>query len=170
MDIVETDRSEREAVRTLLEAAFPTAEEADLVAALRSSPAYDESLDLVATEDGTVTGHVLFSRLRIPGTTSPESHLVLAPLAVAPGHQGDGIGSALVREGLDRAREQGYESVLLHGSPAYYGRFGFERADRYGLENPFDLPDEDFQALERRSGALDGATGPVSYPGPFEQL
>lgn len=157
-------------VESLLRAAFPTADEADLVAALRDDPAHVADLDLVAVDGGTVVGHVLFTRVVVPGTDRPDAHLVLAPLSVRPARQGEGIGSTLVREGLARARERGFGSVVLHGSTAYYPRFGFEPAVPAGLENPFDLPDEDFMACELRPGALAGADGPVRYPAPFQRL
>lgn len=156
-------------IATLLVDAFPTPDEANLVERLRESTAYVEELALVGVEDETVIGHVLFSTLEIPGTDDPEMHLTLAPVAVRPAHQGEGSGSRLIRHGLDRARELGYGSVLLHGSPAFYPRFGFVAASTFGLDNPFALPDEDFMALELRPDALAGARGDVSYPEPFEE-
>jgi putative acetyltransferase len=170
MHVTDASPADRTAIGALLEAAFPSDDEAALVAALRATPAYDPALELVAIEAGTVVGHVLFSTVTIPGTERPDRHLVLAPLAVRPSRQGEGVGSALVRAGLDRAGDRGFGSVVLHGAPGYYGRFGFERADGFGLENPFDLPDADFQAVELRDGALAGAAGPVHYPAPFERL
>ena len=162
--------SDREGVHALLTAAFASDDEARLVAAGRRSPAYDGDLALAATVDGDLVGYVLFPRVTVPGTDRPGGHLTLAPVAVRPSRQGEGLGSELVGVGLDRARGRRYGSVLLHGAPAFYRRFGFARAGEFGLENPFDLPDGDFQALELRPGALDGATGEVTYPQPFEAL
>lgn len=170
MDVIEVGQARRPETRAVVEAAFETADEARLVDALRATDRYEPRLDLAAVLEGDVLGHLAFTRLAIPGTARPDGHLVLAPVAVRPSLQGEGLGTALVREGLDRAKDLGYGSVLLHGWPRFYRRFGFERAGRFGLENPFDLPDEDFMALELRAGALAGAAGPVDYPGPFEAL
>lgn len=158
---------DRSAVRAVHAAAFPTGDEAALVDALRNDPGYVPDLSLLARVDGAVVGHVLFSEV---GVSGPASALTLAPVAVAPDHQGRGIGSQLVRAGLDRARDLGYDLVFLHGSPRFYVRFGFEPAVPAGFENPFDLPDPDFQVCELTPGALDEAGSELDYPAAFERL
>lgn len=169
-------------VRLVVTAAFDTPEEARLVDALRASPAFVPDLSLVAVDDAAelpdgvgeggddaVVGHVMLTRVSVvrhPGVDA----LVLAPLAVAPEQQGRGIGSTLVRESLLRAREAGADLVVLHGSPAFYPRFGFEPAGAVGLSNPFATPPAEFMARELRSGVLDLVEGPLSYPAAFEAL
>lgn len=152
--------------------AFPGDDEAWLVDTLRDGETFDPRRSLVAEdgENGRPVGHVLFTTVEIPGTETPEEHLVLAPVAVVPERQGEGIGSRLIEVGLQRARELGYGSVVLHGSTRFYPRFGFRTASEFGLVNPFDHPDENFMALELRSGALGGATGEVVYPEAFFEL
>ncbi|CAH0340725.1 N-acetyltransferase [Rhizobium sp. CECT 9324] len=100
------------------------------------------TLSLVADEAGEILGHVAFSPVSIAG--GDEGWYGLGPISVAPAHQGKGIGSRLVSEGLDRLRTLGAAGCVLLGDPAYYGRFGF-RLD-HGLVLP-DVPPGHFQAL-----------------------
>jgi putative acetyltransferase len=114
-----------------------------------------------------VVGHVLFAPVRVGDAGEA---LVLAPLAVAPGRQGEGIGSRLVREGLERARDLGYRVVVLHGAPGFYRRFGFRPAGRYAIENPEETPPEEFMVLALVPGALASVEGAVRYPAAFEAV
>jgi putative acetyltransferase len=97
-------------------------------------------------------------------TTSTEavSAVALAPVAVDPAHQRQGIGSRLIQRGLELLRNQGEKIVIVVGHPAYYPRFGFSTLSAEGLESPF--PREAFMALELTVGALDGIRGSVVYP------
>ncbi|WP_440988995.1 GNAT family N-acetyltransferase [Haloarchaeobius baliensis] len=159
--------ADRAAVEAIHRTAFPTDDEADLVAALRESDAFVPELSIVAEDDGRIVGHVLFTEVTVAGT---DAALTLAPVAVHPDRQGEGTGSRLIRHGLDACREAGYELVVLHGDPAFYGRFGFEPATPYGLEHPFDLPDEAFQVLwlvDDVAGRIDGR---VTYDAAFGEL
>ena len=126
-------------VRFLLRAAFSTDLESKLVDALRSNGKAVFSLVSVCGED--VLGHILFS----PVTTSPPGDakgLGLAPLAVLPIVQSQGIGSNLILAGLQLCRNSGYDYCVVLGSPEYYHRFGFESANEYGLENEYGAGDE----------------------------
>ena len=121
---------DREAVKRLLLAAFPTSDEARLVERLRGDG--DAVLSLVAVEAGAVVGHVLFSRLRAPAAA-----LALAPLVVAAGCRRRGIGARLVEAGLDRAKREGWRAVIVLGDPAYYSRFGFRPEAVRGMASPY---------------------------------
>lgn len=154
---------DRDALRAIHLRAFPTAVEADLVDALRGGFI---RLSLVAETEGRVVGHILFSDLTIVG--SRVSALALAPLAVTPEHQRRGIGSDLVRRGLDECRRAGFDCVIVLGEPAFYGRFGFSAAKAARLESPY--AGEYFQAIELTPGALDGVAGRVEYAPPFADL
>jgi len=90
----------------------------------------------------------------------------LAPAAVLPAHQGRGIGSALIRRGLEQCRSAGYGAVVVLGEPRYYSRFGFSRAAGRGLSNEYGAHDE-FMVMELRAGALDGISGLVRYAPEF---
>jgi putative acetyltransferase len=94
--------------------------------------------------------------------------LALAPMAVHPEFQNQGIGSRLVMEGLERYRSLGHRIVVVLGHPKYYPRFGFTSARAKGLEAPFPVPDEAFMVAELVPGGLDTVSGMTVYPAPFE--
>ena len=127
-------------MRAVVAAAFGQDDEADLVEALHA--AGDAAIALVAEQDGAVVGHVLFSPMR-----SPERCLGLAPVSVTPAHQGSGIGSTLIRAGLERAREEGWRGVFVLGHAGYYPRFGFSPEIARGFASPFAGPHFMFLAL-----------------------
>jgi putative acetyltransferase len=159
--------TDRAAVHAVNAAAFPTPLEADLVDALRRQAHL--LISLVAERDGAILGHILFSPVTLEGR--PDLRLMgLAPMAVAPGHQRSGIGSALVRAGLDECRQLGFSAVVVLGHPEYYPRFGFTPAVRYGLRSEYDVPDEVFMAMELVPGALRDAPGTIKYHPAFSSV
>jgi len=161
MNIRDETRDDLVAVRQVLEAAFGQPAEADLVEALRQSG--DAVISLVAEADGQVVGQVLFSTLQAPGRC-----IALAPVSVLPGRQNQGIGSALVRHGLTRARSDGWQAVFLLGDPQFYGRFGFGAAIADKFETPY--PKAYVQALELTPGALQRRSGALVYAPAFLAL
>lgn len=150
-------------VRNVNAAAFGRAAEADLVDALRAGGF--TLVSLVAVDGQTVVGHILFSRLRIESEDASVDAVALAPLSVLPAVQRQGIGSALVREGLERCRLAGESVVVVVGHPGFYPRFGFSVALTADLESGY--AGESFMALELTPSALDGVSGSVVYPPPF---
>jgi putative acetyltransferase len=163
-DEAETDRR---AIHALNRAAFGGAAEADLVDALREQ--VDPLISLVAEEGGTIVGHIMFSPVDLPG--HPAVRIMgLAPMAVSPACQGPGIGSALVRAGLERCRELGAGAVVVLGHPDYYPRFGFSRASTFGIGCPYDAPEEALMVIELQAGQLEGALGTVHFHGAFDGL
>ena len=159
---VETD-ADHSAIRHVNEAAFGTSEEADLVDALRTQGVVLASV--VAELEGEVVGHILFSRMSIENGTTAIPAVALAPMAVAPHHQRQGIGGRLIRHGLATLRRLDERIVLVVGHPTYYPRFGFSSERARSLEHPF--PAEAFMALELTPGALEGIRGSVRYPRAF---
>ena len=150
--------------------AFGGESEARLVEELRGSTDFVKKLSLVAVRYTKVVGHLLFSPIAIKARTVAFSALALAPMAVHPEFQRQGIGSELLREGLDCCRILGHRVVVVVGHPNYYPRFGFISAKARGLEVPFAVPDKAFMALELTAGALDGISGMVTYPPAFEEV
>ncbi len=131
-------------VRAVNLAAFEQPGEATVVDRLREGcPDYHS---LVARIGQRVVGHILFTPARIVLSIGQTVEgMGLAPLAVHPELQGRGIGSALCREGLSWIKHEGWPFVIVLGHPAYYPRFGFEPADRYGITCAFaDVPPEAF--------------------------
>lgn len=151
-------------VRAVNLAAFETAEEADLVDALRADAgAWIDGLSMVAeTTGGELVGHALFTRCHVDGRPA----LALAPCAVLPEHQGTGAGSAAIRAGLEAARAMGENLVLVLGHPGYYPRFGFTPASGFGVRAPMEVPDEAMMALSL-DPARETPRGTIEYPAPF---
>jgi putative acetyltransferase len=133
------------AIRHVIQTAFGRAAEADLVDALRRNGR--TMLSLVAEDNGRIIGHIMFSPVVIE-TAEGESHGAgLAPLAVWPERQNEGIGSQLVEEGLAECRRTGIPFVMVLGHPQYYPRFGFVPASRFKIKGEYDVADEVFMAL-----------------------
>jgi putative acetyltransferase len=153
------------AIRRAHEEAFGRLAEADLVDALRARG--KATLSLVAVRGERVVGHVLFSAVTIEAGDEVTAALGLGPMAVLPAHQRAGVGSLLVRAGLEACRRAGHGSVVVLGHPEYYPRFGFVPAARHGLAWEHPAPDEVFMVLELRPGALTGAGGIVRYEPEF---
>jgi len=154
-------------VRGVNLAAFETPAEADLVDALRAQAR--PLVSLIAEEQGAIVGHIVFSPVTLPG--QPALALMgLAPMAVAPARQRAGIGSALVRAGLEACRRLPADAVVVLGHPEYYPRFGFAPGVLTGLGCEYDVPAQAFMALELRPGALRGVTGTVQYHAAFASL
>jgi putative acetyltransferase len=149
-------------------AAFGHSAEADLVDALRRRGVV--TLSLVATEGGQVIGHILFTPITIEAENDMHTATALGPLAVLPLHQNKGIGSRLVRVGLDALREARHGVVIVLGHAAYYPRFGFVPASRHGIRWDRDVPDDVFMVVELLPGALDGVGGVVHYQPEFADL
>ena len=155
------------AIRRVLEATFPTAAEARLVDRLRAGGHL--WISLVAEEDESVVGHIAFSPVRIDGQAVEEHGVGLAPVAVLPDDQRRGIGSRLIREGLAACERAGYGFVVVLGEPAFYRRFGFDRADRRGLGNEYGV-DLAFMVLELRNHAIPARGGVVRYGPEFGEF
>ncbi len=162
--------TDRPAIFRVVREAFGRDDEARLVDALRTSDAFIPELSLVALDETAIVGHVLFTRIAIRDGDASHPGLALAPVAVAPSHQGKGIGSALIRRGLEEAGARGHGVVIVVGHPEYYPRFGFVPAHARGIRAPFPVNDRSFLALALRPGALDGVRGIVEYAAPFRRV
>jgi putative acetyltransferase len=148
-------------------AAFETNTEADLVDALRAQA--KPIVSLVAEDGDAIVGHILFSPVTL--IAHPELHIIgLAPMAVMPARQRQGIGSALIHEGLRRCRALGFDVVIVLGHPEYYPRFGFTPASHFGLGCEYEVPEEVFMVLELEQGALQGKAGTIRYHSAFASV
>ena len=152
-----------QAIYAIYVAAFGQSAEADLVRNMESDG--DLILSLTAYNDEPA-GHIAYSHLVLHETSSIKA-CVLAPLAVAPAFQKQGIAAALVRHSLKRLTESGYDLVVVLGEPHYYGRFGFDPKLAENLKTPYDGPYLQALAL---SDIGKGAHGPVSYARAFAEL
>ena len=154
-------------MRDVVTRAFEDSLVADLAEALQDAPAGAAGMSYVAEADGAVVGHVQLTRSWLDAPSRLVEVLVLSPLAVAPERQRRGIGSALVRHALHQAEQAGAPLVFLEGSPAYYPRFGFQRASRFGFTAPsVRIPDIAFQVV-RLAAYRPWMTGAVVYAEQF---
>ena len=152
-------------VRRVNELAFEQPAEANLVERLQQ--ACEESLSLVADDHGVV-GHILFTPVVIESAGRRVAGMGLAPMAVLPDRQRRGIGSQLVRQGLQMLRERGCPFVVVVGHPEYYPRFGFERASVHGLKSQWDgVPDAAFMVLKLDPQAMANVSGVARYRDEF---
>ena len=166
MTSIARERPEQRAeVLALNRVVFKGEEEARIIGALTRDGL--DVLSLVAMNDGKISGHILFSQLDVEVDGRKIVAAALAPMAVLPDYQGRGIGTALVRRGLQLLTEQGLEAVIVLGHIDFYPRFGFLPSLARHLASPFQGMDA-FMAMELRAGALQGASGTCLYPAAFE--
>jgi putative acetyltransferase len=152
------------AVRAVNRAAFEGPVEADLVDRLRADR--DLVLSLVAERAGQVVGYCGFSRLRVDVTGKAMPAVSLAPVAVLPVWQRQGIGERMVEEGIARLKALSETLIFVLGAPAFYSRFGFSRSAAAAFHTPYDGPY--MQALPLSHDAP--VRGHVGYPSAFASL
>ncbi len=164
IEIREEQTGDADSIRHLNMEAFGQLQEAQLVDALRND--CSDLLSLVAVDGQDIVGHILFS----PAFLGDVRGMGLAPMAVIPARQRDGIGSELVRAGLAKLEERGCPFVIVLGHPDYYPRFGFERASARGVRCEWDVPDEVFMLLVLDEITMSGVSGLARYRPEFAQV
>jgi len=148
--------------------AFGQPTEAKIVDRLRKR--CPDILSLVAVDNRSIVGHLLFSPVIIEDAGAKSVGMGLAPMAVLPGHQRQGIGSILVRKGLQLLGDRGCPYVIVLGHPEFYPRFGFEPASKYGIACQWPgVPDEAFMVLELMHNALANTKGTARYRDEFNE-
>ena len=152
---------DRDAIYSVNEQAFGQDNESKLIDTLRNHGAL--TISLVAIQDNEIIGHIAFSPVIIESEGSSFKALSLAPMAVLPEYQRKGIGSQLVRAGIEECRRLGHDILVLVGHPEYYPRFGFVPAQPKGVVCEFEVPEEAWMILEVRDGALAGRTGKAAF-------
>lgn len=144
--------------------------ESRLVERIRASAQFIPELSLVAETDQKIVGHLLLSKAVTVDRQRGVEHavIVLAPIAVSPGYEKQGIGSRLIAEGIHRTKQLGYGVILLIGHPSYYPKFGFKPARNYGYElTQFQVSDDVFMVCEVIVGQLKVCAGELQYPQSF---
>ena len=147
--------------------AFGQNQEADIVDQLRQN--CNDLLSLVAILKSQVVGHILFSPATIEGQGRNFSGMALAPMAVLPKYQKQGIGSELVRAGISKLKNRRCPFVLVLGHAEYYPRFGFEPASLYGIRSQWEVPDEAFMMLVLSEAEMKGISGVAKYRQEFDE-
>lgn len=156
------------AVQALNRAAFAGEAEAKLVAQLHEEK--HTILSLVCEVDSEIVGHIHFSKGSIETVEGVYPAAALGPMCVVPRMQKQGIGGALILEGLAKLHDRGVPGVCLLGHPSYYPQFGFMPAFQFGIQSDFYPPQEVFMAMELESGGLANRAGIFRYAPPFYSL
>ena len=160
--------TDKEQIYLINTRAFNTDEEARLVNALRDN--VREYISLVAEIDNTVVAYILFTQVSLTGDHSGLKLLGLAPMAVLPEYQRQGIGSALVKYGLEQCKSRGYDAIVVLGHPGFYPKFGFTPARDFGIGSEYDVPSEVFMIKELTPGCLKGQQGVIKYHDLFNSM
>lgn len=158
MDIRNSTAAELNDIQALHRQAFGEAE-GEIVSklALDLIEQEESAHSWVATDSGGIIGHLLFSPVKIVGSTQVDA-VILAPLAVTASKQKQGVGRQLVEHCLKALTAEGVQAVFVLGDPAYYGRFGFNTKHQVSAPYPLPYP-EAWQALELTPDVLSGVTG-----------
>ena len=167
LEIRQENKNDYEQVYNVVKTAFENAEhsdgnEQDLVNDLRKSDSFIPELSLVAVKDNKIVGHILFTKIKI----GKYEELALAPLAVLPKYQRQGIGKKLIKTGHKIAKELGYNYSIVLGSEKYYPKFGYISAIEYGIKAPFEVPNENFMAIKLKDTEVE-IKGTVQYAKEF---
>jgi putative acetyltransferase len=144
-------------------------EVASFVERIRASEHFIPELALVAADSSGVIAHVMLSWVGVEGGSRPRI-LNLTPMSVRPDRQRMGVGARVIRFALERAEDAGEPAVMVEGIPAYYPRFGFERASALGFIAPHPtIPDAAFM-LRRLAAYRPDIAGRIVYPPAFDVL
>lgn len=163
LEIRQENMNDYEQVYNVIKTAFEKAEhsdgnEQDLVVALRKSNSFIPELSLVAVDENKIIGYILFTKIKIGNSIE----LALAPLAVLPEYQRKGIGTMLIKEGHEIARQLNYNYSIVLGSNKYYPRLGYISASKYNIKAPFDVENDYFMAIKLNENAK-AISGIVEY-------
>ncbi|MDH0660438.1 N-acetyltransferase [Empedobacter sp. GD03865] len=174
MNIRKEEEKDYNQVFELIEKAFENEEYSDhreqfLVERLRNSDSFVPDLSLVCEMNEMIVGYILLTKIKIKHSDFSYDSLALAPVAVLPNYQGNGIGGHLIEFAHKKARELGFESIILLGHPTYYPKFGYRKVSDFDIQLPFEVPDENCMAIELVEDALKNINGMVEYPKEFYQ-
>ena len=153
------------AVREVNRRAFGQDQESNIVDALRTNGG--ALLSLVATVNGQVAGHIMYSPLTVAENVNG---VALGPMAVVPEYQRQGIGTKLIEAGNRKIKDAGYPFIIVVGHAEYYPRFGFRPAIEYGIKCEWDIPDEVFMLLVLNEAKMQGASGLAKYRHEFSTI
>ncbi|UZR97512.1 GNAT family N-acetyltransferase [Chondrinema litorale] len=163
---------DHKAVFELIEKAFKDEAYSDhteqfLVERLRKSKAFVPALSILTEVDNKIVGHILLTKVKIKNGDEEFDSLALAPVSVLPDYQRKGVGKKLIEQAHQKAKELGFQSVLVLGHEEYYPKFGYQQANNFGIKFPFDVPAKNCMAIELIQNGLSGVSGTVEYPVEF---
>lgn len=164
MEIREATDTDLSDILLVEKEAFGYDKEANLVKDLLSDPSAKPLYSILAFENNEAIGHILFTSAHLEGTQNGASISLLAPLAVLPDYQKQGVGGKLITYGLNLLSGAGVDLVFVLGHPDYYPRYGFNPAGVQGFQSPYPIPDEHANAWmvqELRPGVIGRVSGKV---------
>ena len=154
-------------IYSVIEQAFKRDAEARLADKLRQACA--EYLSLVADDNGTIVGHIMFTPVLIKNGAETQG-MGLAPMTVLPPVQRQGIGAQLITAGLQLLQEKGCPFVIVLGHPDYYSRFGFQPASRFNIKSQWeDVPDEAFMVFILDDKNMKNVSGIATFRNEFSE-
>lgn len=168
MSVRRAKPEDNEQITVIYEQAFDTDAEATLVEALRTSGV--PSVSLVYEDGDKVVGHILFTQVDLVGDESEIKIAGLGPMGVLPRYQYNGVGSSLVKAGLDECKTEGYGAAVVLGYTSFYPKFGFVPSIEFGITSTFNVPEDVFMAQELLPGALQGKQGTVRFHQAFDEF
>lgn len=171
MKITITPEKEKdyEHIKKVNDLAFNQINEGQLVDKLRNTPCFVRELSLVAKYEDEIIGYALFYPITIKKDSRTCDSLSLGPVSVLPKYQNKGIGSKLIKTGLEIARKLGFRPVIVIGHPEFYPRFAFEKASKWRIVSPYPVPEGAFLAKELVASGLEGCDGAAQYPVEFDE-
>jgi predicted N-acetyltransferase YhbS len=138
----------------------PGCDEHPVVHKIRKVPAFVKELDFVACDKDTIVGNIIYSKVKVLNEENKEFEvLCMGSFAVLPPYQNHGIGSLLMNHSIEKARQLGYNGIIIFGNPDYYHRFGFVSAKEYNIQTSWGDVLDAFMALEFYDGSLGGISG-----------
>jgi len=155
------------AIRLVNTQAFGRTEETDVIDKLRQD--CSDLLSLVAVRQNEVVGRILFSPAVVESEDGTTRGMGLAPMAVRPDSQRQGIGSELIRAGVAALKQRRCPFIIVLGHPEYYPRFGFEPASRYGIRSEWQVRDEAFMILILDESLAHKISGVAKYRPEFAE-
>jgi putative acetyltransferase len=161
-------QSDIDDIRNINEKAFGQAQEANIVDNLRKN--CEELLSMVAIDNEKTVGHILFSPVIIEGESGTVKGMGLAPMAVLPEYQQQGVGAQLVNMGIKQLRKSKVLFIIVLGHPEYYPRFDFEPASRFGIKSQWEgIPDNVFMILWLDASMKNHIIGIAKYRSEFNE-
>ena len=173
MIVRETCDADLKDILSVLREAFNNPKEASLVNDILNDPTAKPMLSLMAFVNNQAAGHILFSNAGVSNNPENLRFSILAPLAVKPQFQKQGVGQALIKQGLKILSDSGVDVVFVLGHPTYYPRCGFTPAGKFGVVAPYPIPEkvaDAWMVQGLRSGVLSCASGTVSCCDALDKL
>jgi predicted N-acetyltransferase YhbS len=158
------EENDYNAVENLTREAFwnvyrPGCDEHLLIHNMRNSDQFIKELDYVAIHNNEIVGNIVYAKAKIKNNTNEYGVITFGPVSVLPIHQKKGIGKKLIEYTIQKAKEMGYNAIIIYGNPKYYERFGFKSGKEYEITDMEGNYNNALMVLELFTGALENIYG-----------